>query len=431
MKKVPIGLAACVTAVTALAATGASGQLPPHRHLRPSHPGAQAAPPPPPDAQVAPPPPVTPPPPPPVAAVAPAVVVVKPRPRPKEPPPPAGPRPDVKLTLDAPTLRGTWTMRVTNDGDVPVRLVADARLLVLEVTPRGATKPVRCELPADMRPGDDMDRPLVLPPGRSYVERFEPRLYCFGHHAADALSQGSIVVGRLGWLGGNKTRPPFEVASIAGVEPELAPLKDIASPPIGLPDEPSVMLEDRAPPPPDDPDPARLTLRGQAFIDAQAPNGIGISLTLHNAGKRPVIVRFRPETLRFEVTGARGAEDCRWPLLPVAAMRDLFTTVTPGGNADLGVLLDAYCTGHVFDEPGLVMVRPELDTRKASGADIALRTFDARVLATSPVVVRLHRGAVLPHLQHPHLEPLPSAPGAPPAPASSSTAPPATPAPSH
>jgi hypothetical protein len=85
----------------------------------------------------------------------------------------------------------------------------------------------------------------------------------------------------------------------------------------------------------------------------------------------------------------------------------------------------------VFDEPGLVMVRPELDTRKASGADIALRTFDARVLATSPVVVRLHRGAVLPHLQHPHLEPLPSAPGAPPAPASSSTAPPATPAPSH
>jgi hypothetical protein len=336
----------------------------------------------------------------------------------------------VKLALDAPTQRGTWTMRVTNDGDIPVRLVADARLLVLEVTPRGAAKPVKCELPADMRPGDDMDRPLVLPPGRSYVEHFEPRLYCFGPHLAGALAQGSIVVGRLGWTGGNKTRPPFEVASIAGVEPEVAPLKEISSPPIGLPDEPSVMLEPPTPPRPDDPDPATLTLRGPASIDAEAPNGIGITLTLHNGGKRAVIVRFRPETLRFEVTGPQGAEDCRWPLAPVAAMHELFTTIAPGRNADLAVLLDAYCSGHTVDHPGLLMVRPEVDTRRASGADIGLRTFDGRVLASSPVVVRLHRGSSPPHLQHPHLEPLPDAPPAVSGPASSSSAAPPPPAPS-
>jgi hypothetical protein len=312
-------------------------------------------------------------------------------------------------------------MRVTNDGDVPVRLVADARLLVLEVTPRGATKAVRCELPADMRPGDDMERPLVLPPGRSYVEHFEPRLYCFGQHLLDTLAQGSIVVGRLGWLGGNKTRPPFEVASIAGVEPELAPLKDIASPPIGLPDEPSATLETAVPRRPDDPDPATLTLRGPASIEAQLATGIGITVTLHNAGKRTVIVRLRPETLRFAVTGPMGPEDCRWPLAPVAAMHELFSTVPAGGNADLSVLLDAYCPGHSFDEPGLVVVRPELDTRKASGADIALRTFDGRVVATSPVVVRLHQGLKHPRLQHPHLQPLPSTPPPPPGPAPSSS----------
>jgi hypothetical protein len=351
--------------------------------------------------------------------------------KPKEPPPPVGPIPAVTLTLDAPTTRGTWTMRVTNEGDVPVRLVADARLLVLEVTPRGARKPVRCELPADMRPGDDMERPLVLPPGRSYVEHFEPRLYCFGPHLLDALAQGSIVVGRLGWQGGNKSRPPFEVASIAGVEPELAPLKDIASPPIGLPDEPSVSLESAAPRRPDDPDPAILTLRGPASIDAQAPAGISITVTLHNAGKRAVIVRLRPETLRFEVTGPRGAEDCRWPLAPVAAMHELFSTVPAGGSADLNVLLGAYCSGHAFDDPGLVIVRPELDTRKASGADIALRTFDGRVLATSPVVVRLHHGLKLPRIQHPHVEPLalPLSPG-PAAPAPSPSSPSLSPAPS-
>ncbi len=315
--------------------------------------------------------------------------------------------PDVKLTLEAPTQRGTWTMRVTNHGDVPVRMVADARLLTLEVTPRGASKPVRCELPADMRPGDDMDRPLVLPPGRSYVEHFEPRLYCFGPHLLDALAQASIVVGHLGWLGGNRSRPPFEIAAIAGVEPEVASLKEIASPPIGLPDEPSVMLETTAPPRPDDPDPAVLTLRGPVSIDAPAPNAIGVTVSLHNAGKRPVIVRLRPETMRFEVTGPRGNEDCRWPLSPVAAMRELFTTIPGGGNADLSVLLDAYCSGRAFDEPGLVIVRPELDTRQASGADLGLRTFDGRVLASSPIIVRLRQGSSTPRLTHPHLEPLP------------------------
>jgi hypothetical protein len=340
-----------------------------------------------------------------------------------------GPVPDVKLTLEAPTQRGTWTMRVTNGGDVPVRLVADARLLVLEVTPRGTAKPVRCELPADMRPDDDMERPLVLPPGRSYVEHFEPRLYCFGQHLLDALAQGSTVVGRLGWLGGNKTRPPFEVASIAGVEPELAPLKEIASPPIGLPDEPSATLETAEPRRPDDPDPATLTLRGPASIDAEQATGIGITVTLHNGGKRAVIVRLRPETLRFSVTGPLGPEECRWPLAPVAAMRELFTTVPAGGDADLNVLIDAYCPGHSFDEPGLVVVRPELDTRKASGADVALRTFDGRVLAKKPVIVRLHHGHKHPRLQHPHLEPLPSSTPSPAAAPSASSAPTDSPAP--
>jgi len=412
VKSVSYGLGACAVM---LSATVASGQLPVRRRAPP--PPAQAA-------AVTPAAPA-----PPVAPVAPRVAAVRPRAKPKEPPPPVGPTPDVKLALDAPTLRGTWTMRVTNEGDIPVRLVADARLLVLEVTPRGARKPVRCELPADMRPGDDMERPLVLPPGRSYVERFEPRLYCFGQHLPDALAQGSIVVGRLGWPGGNRTRGPFEVASIAGVEPELAPLKDIASPPIGLPDEPSATLETATPRRLDDPDPAMLTLRGPASIDAPSPTGIGITVTLHNGGKRPVTVRFRPETLRFSVTGPRGAEDCRWPLSPVAAMHELFSTVAAGGNEELNVLLDAYCSGHSFDEPGLVMVRPELDTRRASGADIALRTFDGDVLGMSPVVVRLHQGLKRPHLQHPHIEPLPAAPEPSSAPAASAPPPSSPPAP--
>src|ERR1700687_1289276 len=88
-----------------------------------------------------------------------------------------------------------------------------------------------------MRPGDDLDRGLVLPPGRAYVENFEPRLYCFGKKL-DALPPGAIVVARLGWTG-RGTRPPLELSSIDGVEPEVAPRKALDTPPVALPDEPT------------------------------------------------------------------------------------------------------------------------------------------------------------------------------------------------
>jgi hypothetical protein len=100
--------------------------------------------------------------------------------------------------------------------------------------------------------------------------------------------------------------------------------------------------------------------------------------------------------------------------------------VPAGGSQELSVLLEDYCGGRGFDEPGLLLVRPQLDTRKASGADIGLRTFDGQVAATAPVVVRLHQGRKPPHLQRPHVEPLPSAaPSSSAAPAASASAGPA------
>jgi len=327
------------------------------------------------------------------------------RARPKDPATPPAPAPDVRLALEAPTLTGPWTMRVTNGGQVPVRLVADARLLVLEVTLRGEAKPVRCELPADMRPADDAQGGLVLPPGRSYAESFEPRLYCFGRRELAALTPGAMVVGRLGWPAGNKQRPPFVVSPFDGVEPVVAAMKTVDSLPIMLPDEPTPSPAPPFAPAPDDPDPARLSLVGPKAVDAASPNGIAVTVTLRNEGKRPVTVRLQPETLSFEVAGANGVEHCGWPTLPGAPMRELFTTVRPGGSEGLSVTLRDYCSGHALDAPGLLVVRPALDTRHASGASLGLKTFDGEVIATSPTVVRLHQGMVREPLRHPRLEP--------------------------
>jgi len=214
--------------------------------------------------------------------------------RPKPPPPPAGPAPDVKLSLDVPTRQGAWTLHVTNAGDVPVRLAADARRVSLEVTPRGEAHPVHCELPVDMRPDDDLDRSLVLPPGRSYAESFEPRLYCFGEHALRALSPQAIVVARLGWPAGSLAEDRQAVSAIDGVEPVVGSLPSITSAPVALPDEPT-------------PSTALVTATGagevpmlhlasSVAVDAQSFGDLAITVTLRNEGTRPVRLRFKPET---------------------------------------------------------------------------------------------------------------------------------------
>jgi hypothetical protein len=315
---------------------------------------------------------------------------------------------NVTLAIEASTTRGPWKMRVTNEGDVPVTIVADARLLSLDVTPRSARKAEHCQLPDEMRPQDDLARPLVLPPKRSYSERFEPRLYCLDGRRLDALAPGAIVTATLGWSG-HSSRPPLLVTPVEGLESRVLPSKSVTSLPIALPDEPTpsavpskdlggaAMRGD-----------AVLALKTAAAIDAASPSDITIPVTLVNEGHRTAIVRFRPETLAFDVIGPRGANHCPWSVLPAAPTRDLFTTLGPSADTTLMIVLSAYCTVRTLDAPGLYVVRASLDTRKASGADIGIRSFDGQVIATSPTVLRIRRGSrIAEPLTRPTLDRLP------------------------
>jgi hypothetical protein len=330
-----------------------------------------------------------------------------PKRRPKPAPAPHAPPPQVVLTVDAPTNRGPWSLHVANQGPVPVRLAADARWLTLDVTPRGAPRPVRCELPADMRPDDELESDLVVPPGRAYAESFEPRLYCFGAKL-DALAPGAMVVARLGWTGGPPSAPPFAVAPIDGVEPAVSSLKVIDGLPIALPDDPTPAPEP-APAPTGSAaateSEARLALTGTPTIDSVAPESIEITLTLRNQGTEPAIVRLRPETLAFDVIAPDSVQTCVWPTVPGAPLREAYTRLGPHGSASLSVLLSAYCSGHALDQAGLYVVTPRLDTRRASGASIGYRTFDDLVVAATPTIVRLRRGNAPRSLRRPRLEP--------------------------
>ena len=330
------------------------------------------------------------------------------------PPPPAS----VSLTIEAPAPQSPWKMRVENTGAVPLRIVADARLLSFEITPLGAKKAVRCVLPADMRPHGDLDRALVVPAKRSYSETFDPRLYCFGHAEAEALVAGAKVVAHLGFDGARAAKPvaPFEVSPIEGVDPVVAPAKEIASSPVSLPagDSPSASASSSSSassiPPSATPQvdesafPPKLTLSVPERVNAYRPRELTIAVTVHNAGARAVTLIVRPETIGFDVIAPNGTVRCKWPMNIGGTVREAYTTLHAKARATVSVLLPALCPGNTFDHDGLYVVRPRLDTRGGAAAALGLKAFDGEVIGTTTTLLRIHHGKNPPKPQRPALD---------------------------
>ncbi len=325
------------------------------------------------------------------------------------PSPSSAPPPRLALTVTGEAPDRPWTLRVENLDDVPVRLVADARLLILEVTPEGAEHSIRCALPSDMRPGGDDERGLILPPRRAYAETFDPRLYCFGTREAAALIAGANVVAHLGWMPrGKRTKPPYVAAPIEGVEPERAPLMEIISDARHLPapPPPSPVEAGGAPRVAPEGDVApKLLLSGPHRVDVGTPVDVALPITLTNQGPRSVTLLFRPETLAFDVIGPTGSTPCKWAVSATSPIRELFTTVPPHGSASVAVSLSALCEAATFESPGIYSATPRLDTRHASGQSINLRTFDAELASPEPTLIRVRAARVPLPRARPTLEP--------------------------
>jgi hypothetical protein len=302
--------------------------------------------------------------------------------------------PPAKVTLDlrAQARRGPWTIRFANQGDVPTRVLADPRLLSFDVTPRGEARRIRCELPEGMVPSDASEGAVVLPPHRTIVQTFDPRLYCFGPKALSALAPGAIVVAHLA-ARDLRDAAPAAVSPLDDVTPAVGPLRSLDTAPIALPDDPTPELDGEWPHTVPQASDNRLTLTGPETSDALSAHEIAISVTLRNEGSSPVTVRFRPDTLGFDVSGPGMSQRCDWPVLPTSPTRELYETVAAHGSVDLTLELLAYCDDPAFEQAGIYSVRPWLDTRKASGNSIGLRTFDGTVAGERATLVRVQRSA--------------------------------------
>ncbi len=291
---------------------------------------------------------------------------------PPPPPPPTNP-PSITLALTANAPDQGWAMHVTNTGLEPLRIVADARALSLEITPAGGGAMVRCSLPAEMRPlSDNTSRTLVLVGGRSYTERFDPRLYCFAAHDAAALTLGATVVGKLGFAPTNLA-PPYEVTwALDGTTIDASaapsPAKEVVSAPVTLAAAPVADAGAPIPAAATDGIPVHLAIAMPARLDVATTFEQQTSLSVTNKDPRPVSLLLRPSTTGFIVDLPQGGQARCGAPAGMTAISELLTTLPAnGGRTSVTVDIDSLCPD-VFSRPGLYVVRPRIDTRRVTGS---------------------------------------------------------------
>lgn len=295
------------------------------------------------------------------------------------------------------TSGGPWTMKVQNTGDAPVRLSADPHLLALEVAPpQGAV--VTCSLPEDARPKTDEGQELVVPAKRSWSSSFDPLLYCFDAKARAALVTGATVRARFGWTTKAPAKqaktplppaPPFVASPVGASEGKLAPSKLLEATAFTLTDEQRPLAAPPAAPANEDEKSSGLVLGASPTVDVARGVELPVTVTLANEGSRAHVLSFRPELIRFRVSGPAGTVSCGSTVERASPIKELFATLGPRGRASLTVLLSAQCPPDTFDKPGLYRATAILDTSLASGRSIGLRTFDGVVTATTPTLVRV------------------------------------------
>lgn len=347
------------------------------------------------------------------ALVAPAASFGAPSAKTVAAPEPALPPASVTLKVTPGSSGAPWRLTIENAGEGPVRIAADPRLLVLELTPPLAPEPEpsaakadkrkkapkpppapRCVLPDDARPPSDEGRELVVPPKRSWSTSFDPLFYCFGPRERAALDAGTTVKARFGWLApaprpGKKAAalaPPFAVTPVGASVGKVAPVKMLEA-------DAFMLSESALPEPPaapaDEAASSTVTLSVPASMDAARGNELATTVTLTNGSDRPITLLYRPEMLQFSVSGPAGTVACGQPKTVSAPIRELFTTVAVNGRTSTTVLFTTTCPAGTFDEPGVYRLTPRLDTTNASGRTLGLKTWEGIAVGDSPLLLRV------------------------------------------
>jgi hypothetical protein len=327
------------------------------------------------------------------------------------------PLPDAQVTLKVTPGSGgaPWRLQIENAGEGPVRIPADPRLLILELTPAPpsdaeatttkkrapAQPPPRCILPDDIRPSTDAGRELVIPPKRSWSATFDPLFYCFGARERAALVPGTSVKARFGWPQREGAKPPkapsppFAVAPVGASVGKVAPGKAIEADEFTLTE--AVNVTGGAKPPTEKTtsgggegeSSSGVTLSVPATMDANRGVELATTVTLTNGTDRPITLLFQANMVQFSVSGPAGTQTCGFPRTVAAPIRELFITVPVKGRVERSVLFTTTCPTGTFDEPGIYRITPKLDTTNASGRTIGVKSWEGVAVGKTPLLLRV------------------------------------------
>jgi hypothetical protein len=343
----------------------------------------------------------------------------RPAPKAAAPAAPALPPPDVALDLEPAAKGNLWTLRVKNKGSLPLRVVTDPRLVKITFPPaespaagkpKKAPKPIVCALPDDARPWGDGEARVLLP-GKTYAQKFDVRMLCFGEAAAAALETATHFSASYGFpVPRGALVPPFVVGPVDGLEPTVANAKEIslgdhelthaqpaqpatgatgatgATPQSGSSKNDPGKPSDELPPP-------KLTLTQTARVDSGTAEYAQITVNLKNESSRPVTLAFRPQTVSFEVTSPSGRRTtCGTPGM-TGIGRELLTTLGKDRQSALTLAIGRICPDGTFDERGLYAVSAKVDTRRTSvSGGESLSLYSGAVTTDKPTWLRVRTG---------------------------------------
>jgi len=355
------------------------------------------------------------------------------------------PLPKIRMRVIAPAPRGPWLLQIQNDGPEPLRIPADLRLLRLEVwsplkNGGGWTKRSKiCDGPKDfgLTRTYPHRRALLLEPGMSWIEEFDPRFICFGKQAA-LLEPQARVRPTFGFVPRSTKRlkraekAPFVVDGTLGPR-DLRRIKRLVGPTMllshsaleldattttgrfmaskelastaherdnqdaspghahphphasqGEGDKGSGATTTAAPSAqPIDELAAALTLTTSRYADAAAARDIAVSVEAHNTGGRPVMVALRARQLAFLVEGPDGTVKCPRGSRDHRVPRDLFRTLDDGKHIHMYVLVAEACPPNTFNRPGMYIVTPTLYA-DASGRELGLDALTGKITTREP-----------------------------------------------
>ncbi len=349
---------------------------------------------------------------------------------------------EVRAVLSVEATGRQWVVRVENVGETPIRLIADPNLLAFDLAPpvpqsdsehdpgagkrslataeaksatskRKPAKPLRCALPADVRSSSLDDLEVTVPAKQSWSTTIDPLYYCFSARERTALVAGATLTPHLGWaspLGKTPAkkpsvsarRGPFVVtplrdereAGTAGTAESKAELaaRELVGTPVTL--ERNVL--DAAPGPQAPGPQAPVAVRVPPALDSARGVDLVAPVSVVNRSLRPVTLFFRPNLIRFLVDGPTGSTECGSFRSVDAPIRELFATVAPKGSTSHSISLDQLCPRGTFNAPGIYRAEPIVDTSRASGSVLGLKTFDAEIRGEAMLVRVLRARAARP-----------------------------------